>query len=175
MSMVWAQDYWFWQVSKIKCPPNASDWREGNLHCFSRRTETLEKLGPMKTFKKKKYAQVSNFGGLCDGQTVPCSTRQIYVDLQHQSNNQKRHFISHILLFCRKSRAKVTWAWSEPKTIDSDKFLKSNARQMPLIGGKDTCIALRRTETLEKLGPMKKSRGFNRKPRLFQKKHVYAP
>ena len=54
MSMVWAQDYWFWQISKIKCPPNASDWREGNLHCFTRRTETLEKLGPMKNWFKKK-------------------------------------------------------------------------------------------------------------------------
>ena len=50
--------------------------------------------------------QVPNLGGLCDGQTVPFSTRQSYVDLQHQSNNQKRHFISHILLFYRNLEPK---------------------------------------------------------------------
>ena len=41
---------------------------------------------------------------------------------------------------------------------------------MPLIGGKDTCIALlEEPKPLKSQGQWKKKRGFNRNPRLFKK------
>ena len=63
--------------------------------------------------------QVPNFGGLCDGQAFPLSTRQSYVDLKHTSKSYDV-YVRAPSSGSRTSRAKIPPAWSE--TINFKKF-----------------------------------------------------